>query len=66
MLEGILVISQALKVDLVSWSKPILHLPIEMEEKTVDNTNRDHTRNIQYKQGLYKIITEDHVIKVLT
>ena len=25
----------------------------------MDNTNKDHTRNIQYKQGLYKIITEE-------
>ena len=25
----------------------------------VDNTSKDHTRSIQYKQGLYKIITEE-------
>ena len=32
---------------------------IEMEGKMVDNTNKDHTRNIQYKHRLYKIITEE-------
>ena len=30
-----------------------------MEGKMVDNTNKDHTRSIQYKQGLFEIITEE-------
>ena len=30
-----------------------------MKGKMVDNTNKDHTRSIHSKQGLYKIITEE-------
>ena len=40
-------------------SSPIVNRNGRKNGGVVENTKKDHTRNIQYKQGLYKITAEE-------